>query len=45
MIFIRSDKNEQGQERVHQRNGRCGTVWRENMRGKTEVVWTCTEER
>ena len=22
-----------------------GTVWGENTRGKTEVVWTCTEER
>ena len=22
-----------------------GMVWRENTRGKTEVVWTCTEER
>ena len=21
------------------------TVWRESMRGKTKVVWTCTEER
>ena len=20
-------------------------VWRENTRGQTEVVWTCTEER
>ena len=22
-----------------------GTVWRENKRGETEVVWTCIEER
>ena len=29
--------------RVHQRTG--GTVWRENTRGATEVVWTCTEEK
>ena len=22
-----------------------GTVWRENTRGKTAVVWTCPEEK
>ena len=31
--------------RVHQRDNTGGTVWRENTRGETEVVWTCTEER
>ena len=30
--------------RVHQRDSKGGTVWRENTRGTTEVVWTCTEE-
>ena len=25
--------------------GTGGKVWRENTRGKTEVVWTSTEER
>ena len=36
------------QELIHQsrqRDSTGGTVWRENTRGKTEVVWTCTEER
>ena len=27
------------------RDSTGGTVWRENTRGETEVVWTCTEER
>ena len=44
-ILIRSDKNGQNQEWVHQRDSTGGTVWRENTRGETEVVWTCTEER
>ena len=43
-IFIRNDKNGQDQEWVHQRDSTGGTVWRENTRGKTEVVWT-PEER
>ena len=43
-IFVRSDKTGQDQERVHQRNSASGTVWTENTRGKTEVIWTCTEE-
>ena len=29
---------------LHQRDSAGGTVWRESTRGKTEVVWTCTEE-
>ena len=45
MIFIRSDTNGQDREWVHLRDSTGGTVWRENTRGKTEVVWTCTEER
>ena len=44
-IFIRSDTNGQDQESVHQRDSTGGKVWRENSRGKTEVVWTPTEER
>ena len=28
---------------IHQRDNTCGTVWRENRRDKTEVVWTFTE--
>ena len=44
-IFIRSDKNGQDQECVHQRHSAGGTVGRENSRGKTEMVWTPTEER
>ena len=44
-IFLRSDKNGQYPEWVHQRDSASGTVWRENTRGKTEVVWTWTEER
>ena len=47
---LASDKNGQDQECVHQKDRAGGTVWRENMRGRTEVVWTfigpiCTEER
>ena len=42
---VTSDMNGQNQEWVHQRDGTGGTVWRENTRGETEVVWTCTEER
>ena len=34
-IFIRSVKNGQTQEWVHQRDSTGGTVWRENTRGKT----------
>ena len=44
-LFITSDKNGQNQELVHQRDSTGGTVWRENTRGKTQMVWTCTEER
>ena len=44
-IFIRSDTNGQYQERVHQRDSTGGKVWRENTRGKTEMVWTPSEER
>ena len=44
-IFVRSDKNGQGQEWVHQRDSAGGAVWRGSTRGKTEVVRTCTEER
>ena len=44
-IFIRSDKKGQDQEWVHQRDSTDGKVWRENTRGKTEMVWTPTEER
>ena len=44
-ILIRSDKNGQDQEVVHQRDSTGWKVWRENSRGKTEMVWTCTEER
>ena len=44
-IFIRSDKNGQDQEWVHQRDSTGGKVWRENTRGKTEMVWTPSEER
>ena len=40
MIFIRSDTNGQDQELLHQRDSTGGMVWRENTRGKTEVVWT-----
>ena len=29
---------------MHQRDCTGGTVWRENTRGETEVVWTCTEK-
>ena len=28
-----------------QRESTGGTVWRENTRGETKVVWTCTAER
>ena len=44
-IFIRSDKNWQDQEWVYQRDSTGGMVWRENTRGKTEVVWTRMRER
>ena len=44
-IFVGSDKNGQDQEWVHQRDSAGGKVWRENMWGKTEMVWTYTEER
>ncbi len=44
-ILFRSDKNRRGQESVHQRDSTSGTVSREDTRGKTEVVSTCTEER
>ena len=30
--------------RLHQWDTTGGTVWRENTRGKTEVVWTCKED-
>ena len=30
---------------VHQRDSTGGKVWRENTRGKTEMVWTPSEER
>ena len=32
-------------EYIRSRESTGGTVWRENTRGETEVVWTCTEER
>ena len=38
-IFIRSDKNGQYLELVLQRDSTGGMGWRENTRGKTEVVW------
>ena len=44
-IFIRSDKNGQDQEWVHQRDSTGAKLWRETTRGKTEVVRTSTEER
>ena len=36
-----------GVTRMDKNRNECirGTVWRENTRGKTEMVWTCTEER
>ena len=34
-----------GMSMLHQRNSTVGTVLRETTRGKTEVVWTPTEER
>ena len=44
-IFIRSDKNGQDQEWVHQRDSTGGKVCREYTRGKTEMVWSPMEER
>ena len=31
-------------EYIRLRDSAGGTVWRENTRGKTEIVWTCTDE-
>ena len=40
----RMDKIMQECVGLHQRDNTGGKVWRENTRGKTEVVWTSTEE-
>ena len=31
-------------ECIMQRDSTGGKVWRKNMRGKTEVGWTCSKE-
>ena len=44
MIMIRRVDGHD-QEFIHQRHSAGWMVWRENMRGKTEMVWTRSEER
>ena len=43
-FFARSDKHGQDQESVNQTDSAGGTVWRENTRGKIEVVCPCPQQ-
>ena len=45
MILVRRDRNGYNQERVHQSDSTGGMAWRENTRGKTEMVSTFMKER
>lgn len=44
-LLSRRDHNAKDQERVHQKDTTCQIESKKDAIGKTEMVWTCTEER